>query len=87
MFGFIKYKRKALKIEARFAFRMLEKLEDGIILELGGYAGLIDEKDENNQKTGKLVPRVITLKYDESQTFRTPTKDAGSDYTMTLLRY
>ena len=87
LFGFIKFRRKVLSIETRFSFRMLDKIENGIILELRGDAGLIEEKDDNNQYTGKWIPRVITLKYDESQEFRTPTKDAGSDYTITLLKY
>ena len=87
LFGFIKYKKKVLNIEPRFSFRMLDKVENGIILELGGEAGLMEEKDANNQYTDKWIPRVITLKYDESQEFRTPTKDSGTDYTITLLKY
>lgn len=78
IFGKVKSSEKVYYEDIKFGFIVVEKNKDEIDLEiLGGPFYIEDDKTKNQN--------LITLKLNESKSFRIQMMDAGDTYTITLL--
>lgn len=81
LFGRVKSKGRALYQEVKFGFKVIEKRDDEIELEILGGPFYSDNDNVKNEKLN-----IITLKFNESKSFHTQMFDAGDTYTITLLK-